>query len=299
MEENNFWLSFQSNTTADIIDAKATFGPSLQEMKETLKKNGFIFPILRANMRNSQPISNVTVNQEGSRYYKMSGQIEILTSSVSGQTPLLIPVNQKDVGKRLGNVLKCALTYTETNNQNWVVLHDGRTFSSHEIQNVLCNITNNGIQIYDPEKDEETSINNLTHFLNHPKQILVIQDYLFTGCESSNIIYLNSDRGFVDQPIRCSLLRAVEHLILIFVINNEYGYYNNFNGFNLEPTFLKCVNQIETAWKCNTCHIRYLCKSCSIGCHKSHQLKQVSNRHSIKICQCNASSTCKIYHNRF
>ena len=98
-KEDLFWISFQTNSTADMVNAKEEFGLSLQQMKETLKEDGFIFPHLVANMRNSQPISNITVEYEGTKRYNMSEETDKLTSSVPGQTPLLIPVNEEDVDK--------------------------------------------------------------------------------------------------------------------------------------------------------------------------------------------------------
>ena len=67
-------------------------------------------------------------------------------------------------------------------------------------------VKNKVIQIYDPEKDgEQTSIHNLKQFLNNPNQILVLKDYLFGGCEASNIIYLKTGSSSFNSSISLNL----------------------------------------------------------------------------------------------
>ena len=60
-EENLFWVSLQSNVLADLCHttSRREFDKTLQAMKEEMKRNGWILPTLKANMRNQVNIANV------------------------------------------------------------------------------------------------------------------------------------------------------------------------------------------------------------------------------------------------
>merc|ERR1712150_131998 len=156
--------------------------------------------------------------------------------------------------------------------------------------------TTKQVNVFDPQNLSENDCeNNLRNFLNNSNQILVVDQELFTGCESSNIIYLYDDYSAQDF-MRCALLRAVAHLTLIYAIDNDYGVLMSFDGFVLEPKKLKCIKTLkDQSWICDSCNKTNICKSCSYFCHRQHQLLSEGYRKNKgKPCQCHKSKTCKI-----
>ena len=129
--------------------------------------------------------------------------------------------------------------------------------------------------------------------LNNSNQILLIEQELFTGCESSHIIYLSDDYSAMDF-LRCGLLRAVAHLALIFSIYNRSDLFPMYDGFTVDAKKLKCIKTLKQhSWKCNSCKEIGICKSCLYFCHRQHQLgKNNLGADKGKPCQC---KNCKIF----
>ena len=302
MDANDtLWLSFQANSTSDLANTNESFNKHIQAWKEELKKGNFVLPSFSANMRNSQQISSVTLDREGSNAWKMNEELEKLTSTVTGEKPTLIMIDERDTKKELGNIFKDVIDkqYNLKDTKNLVVLYQARDFKSNEIESELKKITTKKVNVFDPRNlDEQVCENNLINFLRNENQILVVDQDLFTGCESSNIVCLISDdySGVYTVSIRCALLRAVSHLTLILTINNDGGYYFNVNGFHFQSKYLKCAKQSEVTWHCESCKIKNVCKPCLLFCHKNHQFKKDYNydyRNGIK-CECKNVNCCKI-----
>ena len=295
-----FWLSIQSNTLADVARMDKSFNIQLNKLILDLKSKSFVVPLLNANMRNSSQISNIKIDRENSQY-RMSGEIEKLSSSVMGQPPTLSLVNQEDLQQELPIILGGALDEIdkdEENNTNIVVLYNEKSkfFNSNLIQRALLKTTTTKqINVFDPKTLSETQCqNNLKNFLSNRNQILVVSQELFTGCESSHIIYLGDDKGS-NNFIRCGLLRAVEHLTLVFAIDNDDPFLSSFDGFTLDSKQLKCIQTLNRSCECDSCCATNICKSCSYFCHRHHQLKQEEwDVNEGKPCQCEASKTCKL-----
>ena len=75
-KEHLLWVSLQSNLLADLSRrVEKEFQNALKEMKEEMKRNGWILPTLSANMRNQVNIANVQVEQ-GSEGCKIQSTVE-------------------------------------------------------------------------------------------------------------------------------------------------------------------------------------------------------------------------------
>ena len=294
-ENDTLWLSFQTNSTSDIADTEESFNKQLKTLKEELKQRNFVLPTFSANMRNSQPISSISLNREGCSY-KMNDEIEKLTSTVTGEKPSLILIDKRDVGQELGNVIKNVIDkqYNSKDTKNLVVLYQGDSFKCNEIEKLLKKITTKKVNVFDPENlDDQSCENNLIHFLSNEEQILVVEETLFTGCESPNIVCLISDDSYGDDSVRCALLRAVSHLTVILAINSDYEIYFNLDGLKLNSNYLKCAKQSKYTFHCWSCNIMDVCKCCLYLCHNQHKI-ETGNSIRIK-CECNNSNCCKIY----
>ena len=295
-----FWLSIQSNLAADVADAEESFNTQLQRLIQDLKSKSFVIPLFTANMRNSSQISNVKVEYQGEKF-KMSSEIEKLSSTVMGQRPSLHLVNKEDVLQELPNLLNEAfdkIDNSSENSSNIVILYceDSNIFNSNEIQMAISKTQTKHVNIFDPDNlSSEENENNLKHFLNNTNQILVVDQELFTGCEASNVIYLGDDCS-ANLFMRCALLRAVANLTLVFSIDNDDSIFTNFDGFELDTNKLKCYNTLKNySWKCDLCKNASICKSCSLFCHRQHQLEEEDySKNNGNPCQCNTSKRCKI-----
>ena len=300
-ENDTLWLSFQTNSTSDLAATRKSFNIHLQALKEELKQRKFVLPSFLTNMRNSQPISSITVNDEGVPGYRMNGEINKLTSTVTGERPSLILINKKDADQELGNAIKNVIDkeYDLQDTKNLVVLYQGGsfgniTFEFNEIEKVLKTITTKHVNVFDPENlDDQTCENNLIHFLSNDDQILLVEQRLFTGCESPHIVYLISDTE--TESMRCALFRAVSHLSVILTINNDTSNYLNLKGLKLESKYLKCVRQSKYTFHCESCNIKNVCKCCLFFCHNQHQIEKgyFEDRKKIR-CECNNTNCCKI-----
>jgi hypothetical protein len=228
----------------------------------------------------------------------MNYEIEKLKSTVTGEKPSLILIDKKDVDQQLGNAFKNVLDKAcdSHKTKNLVVLYEGDYFNSNEIRKKLKTITTKNVNVFDPENlDEQTCEKNLMHFLSNENQILVVEQSLFTGCESPHIICLVDDDSANDS-MRCALLRAVSHLTLILAINNDSSYYFNLNGLTIQSKYLKCATQANHTFHCESCNIPNVCKSCLLFCHNQHQIQKKLNYYSniYYRCECNQSKRCKI-----
>ena len=302
MDENDtFWLSFQANRTSDIARTDKSFNLHFQTLKEELRRKNFVLPTFSANMRNSQQISSIAVDQGGLGVYyagnKMNDEIEKLASTVTGEKPSLIIMDKKDVDQELGNALKNVIDKEcdTKDTKNLVVLYEGRSFNSNKLEKILKRVTTKTVNVFDPIRlNEKTCENNLINFLSNGNQILVVEQDFFTGCESPHIVCLITDfKG--NFSVRCALLRAVAHLTLILTFENSETdpYYLNLNGLKLESKYLRCAKQTKLTFHCDSCDIKRICKSCLYFCHNQHQILINTHRHRIK-CECNNSKCCKI-----
>ena len=73
----------------------------------------------------------------------MNDELEKLTSTVTGEKPSLILINEKDVSQELGNAFKNVIDKQcdSKDGKNLVVLYQGGKFNSNEVGKILKQIT--------------------------------------------------------------------------------------------------------------------------------------------------------------
>ena len=130
-KDNLFWVSLQSNSLADLNFENKDFKNAFQEMKEEMKRNGWILPTLNANMRNQVNIANVQVEPETNTAYEMQSSVEKLKSGLSliGEIPTLFKIEVRDWNEKKEQVIKhCIEVMSQKSEKNIVVLWDDDRF---------------------------------------------------------------------------------------------------------------------------------------------------------------------------
>ena len=113
-KKNLLWVSFQANAVCDLMYHKGQFEQSFYEMKKELQHRNFHFPHLKANMRNSGPISEITVDNSRD-VLGVSKLVNHLKSTVNGPIPTLLPVKKRILKTNLKDVMELALSYFAPN----------------------------------------------------------------------------------------------------------------------------------------------------------------------------------------
>ena len=85
---NLLWIALQSNLLFDLCEVgdkdayEKNFEPAVHAMMRELKKNGWIFPTLRANMRNQVNICNIQVSTDDESTFEILSTIESSKSRI-------------------------------------------------------------------------------------------------------------------------------------------------------------------------------------------------------------------------
>ena len=118
---NLFWVSLQSNSLADLCAVEYDFDGAVQKMKEEMKRNGWILPILKANMRNQVNIAKVHVELGTTFKYSIEYSVEKLPSgsSLIGEIPISFRVKSPDWDQKKYEVLRhCIELISQKNEKN-------------------------------------------------------------------------------------------------------------------------------------------------------------------------------------
>ena len=302
---------------SDFVEANNGFETHLNNSKTTLQENGFHFPVLSSNMRNSRQISQSKLTRKGN--IKQASHLTATSSSVNGKLPMVIPIrrtacpsNCQDNLESFSDfyrAIKHAMDHADVENGNWVILHD-KDFSSTKIKKQLEMHTDKKIRCY-PAECGQGDINDIKEFIEFDRNtILLVERSLFLGCESRNVICMTYDRFGSGEHLRGSLLRAVENLCLIYAFDDGFVY-SDVSGFKVDGSFLVCGKLLKVAehWACKTCKQTFLCTSCKLICHQGHDLqlkhglttevdtnefRNLKNQFTYHDCSCNELNMCKL-----
>ena len=209
---NLFWVSVQSNLLIDLNDVEKGFKKSFKEMCIELKSNGWILPILRANMRNQVNIAKIGV--EGGYIGKLQLSIEQLPSgsSLIGEVPQLLRVDYYSWPfKRLAVLKHCIEWMAQKSEMNIVVLWDSDEYFKDVSEDVKRVVKNKKVVVYPPKKSKKEGISNIKDFVEKNDNMLVTESRYFNGCESPNVIYLTFDI----VGVRNNVLRGVQNILCI------------------------------------------------------------------------------------
>lgn len=222
-EENLFWVSLQSNVLADLCHttSRREFDKALQAMKEEMKRNGWILPTLKANMRNEVNIANVQVERGSYGDERMNSLIEKLKSGTSliGEVPILFYVNEWN--KKKNKVLKhCIELMSQKNDKNIVVLWIEDYFFKDVADDIKRVIKDKKVVPHPSKQSKKEGISNVKQFLEKCNHILATKTQYFNDCESANVIFLNETGS--GAGLRNSILRGVENIICIEVSDDDF-----------------------------------------------------------------------------
>ena len=238
-ESSLFWVALQSNSLSDIDRVQNTFKKSLEDVKEHLKKDGWIFPTFQANMRNQINIANVEVEKGNSYYTEMQSSIVKLKSgsSLVGEIPTLFNVNKVNWKTKKDEILKhCIQMMSAKNDKNIVVLWDSPQFFKDVADDVERVVDDKNVVSYPSSQGQELNISNFKGFVEKSDQILVTRDHYFNGCEASNVILFTSST----KGVRNCLLRGVQNVICVQLTLNRPEYPDNpkIKGMKIDNRFL-------------------------------------------------------------
>ena len=234
---NLFWVSLQSNSLADLCPVEDDFDAAVQKMKEDMKRNGWILPTLRANMRNQVNIAKVQVKQGATLKYSIQYSIEKLPSgsSLIGEIPISFRVRSSDWDKKKYEVLRhCIELISQKNEKNIVFLWDcsSSNYSRFiKLKDDIKSVVKDKKVVCYPSKYVNVGISNVTQFVEKRDHILVTRNTYFNGCECANVIFLTD--GF--KGVRNSILRGVQNILCIHVTDVRYE--ARFNGMKKDDRF--------------------------------------------------------------
>lgn len=300
---NIFWVAFQSSClqcgiscsviTLDIIRNR------LRQFFRELNEENMATVHLKHNLRNSRHISETSTKLQesciSSQEVKRHGVHGIHSSTVMGKKSAHIPINTDDVKDydKLFEVLKFAINLTS---KRFVVLIEPPLFKSDLVQNVeraLMNIIPNEECFIHPDICNQPAKNvRLEDFLTMAnKGILVSRTAECIGMEFVSIILIAT--GYYSQQCnnntRCSILRAVESLVIVNVVNEDY--FLSIGGALMEQRFLNCTRK-RTKWLCEDCQ-RQVCPPCILACHEGHTYLSNTSSEVVPNCECSEDSMCK------
>ena len=201
---------------ADIQEASKNYADAIHKMKDELTEKGWIFPTLKANMRNQVNIANIDAEyDEKIGDVGMQSAIKKLkpASSLVGDIPLLFKVKKDQWKRRKDEVLKhCIDVMAEKSGKNIVVLYDGNNDLFGDVADVIKRVVKDKkVLPYPSYKGEKEDIENVKIFVEKTNHILATKNHHFDGCEAPNIIYVCC----AHPGVRNSLLRGVENLICV------------------------------------------------------------------------------------
>ena len=200
---------------ADIQYAREDYTNAINEMKNELTEEGWIFPCLQANMRNQVNIANINAEFNAVYPEKMQSSIEKLkpASTLVGDVPLLFKVKEDQWERKKEEVLKqCIELMAEKNGKNIVILFDNDNLFEDVADVIKRVVKDKTVVPYPSYKSEKEDIENVKIFVENTNHILATKQHYFDGCEAPNIVYLCS-KGFLG--LRNYLLRGVENLICV------------------------------------------------------------------------------------
>ena len=299
------WISFQSNCVAEVVNYNDFFKTALERMIAELQESNFHFANLHANMRNSGPISHISLDST-SPTFNLAQHVPHLKAGVPGPIPCVLPVRDtffnSDRKAILDHALKCL-------SGSILMVHDGKYYTTSELNQELQNFNANyRIRSFDSENQGlQGCTDELLNFLCcQNNEIMVTHQDFVTGIETPNVCFIMSDRSIDSASIRCTVFRAVENVLVIHPFNEAHNTFTTLRGFKIDHTFLKCSEQIQiddqyvikTSGKEEVRTELSLCKFCFYACQ--HEIAASKNIEWIKRdyhpidCDCDNNGTCKI-----
>ena len=299
------WISFQSNCVAEVVNYSKTFKTALEKMIAELQDINFHFANLHANMRNSGPISEISLGST-SRTFNLAQHVPHLKAGVPGPIPCVLPVRDTYFNSDRKAILDHALRYLSG---SILMLHDGKYYTTNELDQELQKFNAKyRIRSFDSESQglQRCTDELLDFLICQNKEIMVSHQDFVTGIETPNVCFIMSDRSIDSASLRCTVFRAVENVLVIHPFNEAHNTFTTLRGFKIDHTFLKCSEQIQiddqylvktTGTGENQTELS-LCKFCFYACQheiaESKDIQWIKRDYQSIDCNCDINGTCKI-----
>ena len=181
-------------------------------------------------MRNTKEIHDLEVRTDdiklfgGSELDEFNNNIGIekaKPTTVVGAIPKVIPVKNLEFHGSLEQILKKSIEHlNESSTQiNTVFLHDN-SVTTDDIKKKLKKLdTFDDVVSYPSSNDPQNCQDGLNKFLQNENVALITHEKYFRGCETRKVAYFCGN----GENVRSTTARAVETLVIVQKLENEYG----------------------------------------------------------------------------
>ena len=261
------WIALQSNFLNDFGYGVQITRKDVEDCRKMLfAEDTYHCPILRHNLRNSEPISDIKfVTWDGAGSAR---SVDI--ASIPKAPPSLSPTpTNESLYIPLSSISKLKLAVSYAYNHEafgkpkvLVVILDDKKM----LPDVVAGLSQTGLDVVTYFKPEDRD--KCENFLRNPKGALVTSGILFSGMEAASAIWV---RGANPLFFNSNTRRVIDKICIICTdlrqVGKAWGY-----GLKVDPTFAQC----SLPWpsilsKCNLsqCKGRPVCNSCQQVCHVS------------------------------
>ena len=260
--ESNLWMALHSAPLTDNIKGllKNVKREEVEEMRTTLGAK-FVCPSLRHNLRNSYTVattgikiwSGMTYGSEALPCATPPPAPPFLTGGTKFK-PLLIPLSSVN---QLGDVIAHAYNRLDKP-EAFVILLDKMSLKG----SVEAGLKKIGLGVVTYSTPEEKG--SCEAFLSNPTGALITNGILFSGMESSCIIWVTGDNSIM---VNSNKQRAIEKICVVNTDMKDSA--TEFYNMGIDNTFAKCQSPwLSRTYMCVSCPNKpVLCPSCSAACH--------------------------------
>ena len=297
--ESNLWMALHSAPLTDNIKGllKNVKKEEVEEMRTQLNAK-FCCPSLRHNLRNSHVVATTGIKTWSGMTYG-SRALPCATPPPSPPfltrgarfEPLFIPLSSSN---QLGDAIEHAYIRLDKP-EAFVILLDKMNLK----RSVEAGLRNIGVPVATYSTPEEKG--SCKAFLSNPTGALMTNGILFSGMESSCIIWVTGDNSVM---VNSNKQRAIEKICVINTDMKDCA--TEFKNMDIDDTFAKCHSPwLSRTYKCVSCPNKpALCPSCSVICHPDcHSVWVVAaflfqfilpSFCSYNPCSCASSGICKL-----
>ena len=264
--ESNLWMALHSAPLTDNIKGllKNVKREEVEDMR-TLLSAKFCCPSLRHNLRNSYTVATTGIKiwsgmTSGSKALPCATPPPAPPFLTDGAKfkPLLIPLSSVN---QLGDAVAHAYIRLDKP-AAFIILLDKMNLK----RSVEAGLTKIGIPVVTYSRPEEKG--SCEAFLSNPTGALVTNGTLFSGMESSCIIWVTGDNSVM---VNSNKQRAIEKICVINTDMKDCA--TEFQNMDIDGTFAKCHSPwLSRTYKCVSCPNKpVLCPSCSVICQPNCQ----------------------------
>ena len=242
MVRGYLWVSIQTNTMNDAGYISEDFNEAVESMECALQENNFIVTGFGCNMRNAKNIcaaaKNISIDS-GAR--KVNNKIEDLTAETNTNSaiPMAITMNQKDKQEHFGQILRRAISLSDSSSPCIIIMYDSGEFNSTDIKKAVMeecvDVEQEPITMYPEDMPEKATIEDFMHtYLLCPNKYLIVEDLYFTGMEAQSVIYCKDVSNEFTTSNRCHILRATSSFVMVQLLDDAQDRKQFYPGMQMD-----------------------------------------------------------------